>query len=130
MKFMTEYLLVALGGAIGSVARHGAAAFSVNFFGKTFPWGTMIVNVTGSFIIGLIAGLVPPDDHGTHAHHLRTFFMVGLCGGYTTFSSFSLQTLSLMQDGHLMSAMLNVLGSVVLCLVAVWLGHTLAGATR
>ena len=127
---MLEYLFVALGGAIGSVARHAASAMSVVFFGRTFPWGTLIVNVTGSFIIGLVAALIPVEEKGVHAHHLRTFFMVGICGGYTTFSSFSLQTLGLIQGGHAIAATLNVVGSVVLCLAAVWLGHSVATAAR
>jgi CrcB protein len=123
---MILYLLVALGGALGSVARFALSGFVANHFGATFPWGTFIINVTGSFIIGFYATLTAPDGRVFASGNSRQFFMTGLCGGYTTFSSFSLQTLNLARDGEWLQAGANTVGSVVACLVAVWLGHLLA----
>ena len=92
------------------------------------PWGTLIVNVTGSFVIGFFNTLTGPDGRLLVGGTARQFVMIGVCGGYTTFSSFSLQTLSLAQEGEWLQAGGNILLSVVLCLVAVWLGHILAAS--
>jgi CrcB protein len=121
---MLTYLYVALGGALGTVGRFALSGYVANRFGQTFPWGTLIINVSGSFVIGLFAALTSPDEGrwlvgGTG----RTFFMIGICGGYTTFSSFSLQTLTLAQKGEWLAVAGNIFGSVILCLVAVWLGY-------
>jgi CrcB protein len=123
---MMLYLLVALGGALGSVARFALSGFVANHFGTTFPWGTFIINVTGSFIIGFYATLSGPEGRLFASGNSRQFFMTGICGGYTTFSSFSLQTLNLARDDEWLQAGGNVVGSVVACLVAVWLGHLAA----
>ncbi len=119
---------VAIGGAIGSVARFWLTELSAKLWGGDFPWGTVIANVTGSFLIGLVAALpimAPRDLLGPMG---RQFLMVGILGGYTTFSSFSLQTLTMMQNGHIGKAVLNVAGSVALCLIAVWAGYALAAS--
>jgi CrcB protein len=126
---MQTYILVAVGGALGSVARYWCSTLAVGAFGESFPWGTLLVNVAGSFIIGAAATLSDPDGHALMAADGRAFVMVGLCGGYTTFSSFSLQTLGLLQDGHWLRAGANVVLSVCLCLLAVWLGHAAINAT-
>ncbi|MBI1778259.1 MAG: fluoride efflux transporter CrcB [Proteobacteria bacterium] len=118
-----NYLWVALGSALGGTARYWASGFIASQFGETFPWGTIIVNVTGSFVIGLFGALGLPEGRFILDPSLRIFVMVGICGGYTTFSSFSLQTLNLVRDGEWLYAGANILYSVVLCLVAVWLGH-------
>ena len=123
---MMLYLLIALGGALGSVARFALSGFVANHFGPTFPWGTFVVNVTGSFIIGFYATLTAPDGRVFASGHSRQFFMTGICGGYTTFSSFSLQTLNLVRDEEWLQACGNAVGSLVACLVAVWLGHLAA----
>jgi CrcB protein len=123
---MWLYLLIALGGALGSVARFALSGLVANQFGATFPWGTLIVNVTGSFAIGFFATLTGPDGRVFAGSNSRQFFMTGICGGYTTFSSFSLQTLNLANDGEWLRAGGNVVFSVVCCLVAVWLGHIAA----
>jgi fluoride exporter len=119
---------VAVGGAIGSVARYWLTEFAAKLWGAEFPWGTIIANVTGSLLIGAIAALPvfgPRDVLGPLG---RQFLMVGIMGGYTTFSSFSLQTLTMLQHGHLGKAVVNVMGSVALCLVAVWVGYALAAS--
>jgi len=125
---MAAYLWIALGGALGSVSRFWLNGLVSTRIGETFPWGTMAANVTGSFLIGFFGTLTGPDGRWLTPVGFREFFMIGVCGGYTTFSSFSLQTLNLAQDGEWLRAGGNILGSVALCLVAVWLGHLLAAA--
>ena len=123
---MLNYLWVGLGGALGSIARFWASGSVARHFGETFPYGTLLVNVTGSFLIGFFAALTGPDGRWLVSPGARTFFMVGICGGYTTFSSFSLQTLNLARDGEWLHAGANAVLSFVCCMVAVWLGHFLA----
>ena len=115
-----------IGGGLGSLGRWGASVFIANRFGETFPWGTLIVNISGSFIIGLFATATGPDGRWLAPATFRQFFMLGICGGYTTFSSFSLQTLELARDGDWLRAGLNSVLSLVCCLVAVWLGRSAA----
>lgn len=123
---MFLYLLIALGGALGSVARFWLSGVVATHVGTTFPWGTFVINVTGSFVIGFIATLTGPDGRVFAGGHSRQFFMTGVCGGYTTFSSFSLQTLNLARDSEWLQTGGNIAGSVAACLVAVWLGHLAA----
>jgi fluoride exporter len=123
---MLTYFLVALGGAIGSVARLWLSVCVATLTGLTFPWGTIIINVLGSLIIGFFATLTGPDGRIAVPLNARAFVMVGLCGGFTTFSAFSLQTLDLARDGRLLQAGANIVLSLVLCLAAVVLGHWLA----
>jgi CrcB protein len=125
---LVTYAYIAIGGAIGSVARYGCSQLIANGFGQTFPWGTLLVNILGSFIIGFFASLTGPDGRLMVAPDMRLFVTVGICGGYTTFSSFSLQTLNLVQEGEILRAGMNIGASVVLCLVAVWLGYAAAAA--
>ena len=120
---MLSYLWVSLGGAIGSAARFWISGAVAQRYGQTFPYGTLAVNVTGSFIIGLFAALTEPDGRFLASPSFRAFFMIGVCGGYTTFSSFSLQTLSLALDGEWLRAVANAVASFAFCLFAVWLGH-------
>jgi fluoride exporter len=122
---MLAYLWVALGGALGSVARFGLNGLISARFGETFPWGTLIINVTGSFLIGAFAAFSDPDGRWLASPTLRQFLMIGICGGYTTFSSFSLQTLNLVREREWLYAGGNILLSVTLCLAAVWLGFML-----
>jgi len=125
---LITYLWIALGGALGSVARYGVSSLAASWVGETFPWGTLIVNVTGSLIIGFFGTLSGPDGRLMVSSDARQFVMVGVCGGYTTFSSFSLQTLNLARDGDVLAAGGNIVGSLVLCLLFVWLGHVAAAA--
>ena len=121
-----SYIAVALGSIVGAVARFLVSVLSVSQFGDGFPWGTLFVNVTGSFAIGFYAGLTGPDGRLFVSPRQRQFVMVGICGGYTTFSSFSLETLRLVHSGHARTALIYLLVSVITWLVGVWLGHALA----
>lgn len=124
---MQGVLLIGLGSALGGMARYGLGLVATALWGSTFPWGTLIINGLGSFVIGLFNTATLPEARFPVHADMRLFVMVGLCGGFTTFSSFSLQTLSLMQEGEWGRAAANVLLSVALCLAAVWAGHA-AGA--
>jgi CrcB protein len=123
---MLNYVWIAVGSALGGMARYWCSGVAARLFGETFPWGTLFVNVTGSLLIGLFATLTGPDGRIFAGSSARLFVMLGLLGGFTTFSSFSLQTLALAQDSEWLQAGGNIVGSVVLCLLAVWLGHLLA----
>ena len=123
-----SYLWVAVGSALGGVARFAFSGLIAKGIGEVFPWGTLVVNVTGSFVIGFFATLSGPDGRFLVGTTARQFVMIGICGGYTTFSSFSLQTLNLARDGEWLRVLANVAGSLVFCLVAVWLGHIAAAA--
>jgi CrcB protein len=118
-------LWVAIGAAIGGVARYWCSGLVARTFGESFPWGTMAVNVVGSLIIGFFATVTGPDGRILIGSAGRQFVMTGILGGFTTFSSFSLQTLTLIQDGEWGYAFANIILSVALCLVGVWLGHAL-----
>lgn len=123
---MESTIWIAIGSALGGVGRYWLSGLIANAFGETFPWGTLIVNILGSFVIGLFATLTGPDGRIFAGTLARQFVMIGICGGFTTFSSFSLQTLNLVNDGQWVYAGANIVGSVVACLVAVWLGHAVA----
>lgn len=124
---MHPYLWIAAGGALGSMARFWFTGVAARLFGETFPWGTLLINILGSFVIGLFVALTSPEG-GRYIvdPNIRMFVTVGICGGFTTFSAFSLQTMVLMQEGEWLQAGGYVVGSVVLCLLFVWLGHMLA----
>ncbi len=116
-------LLVALGGAIGSAARYLMGAFIANRFGPDFPWGTFAVNVSGSFLIGVILSFV---GGGMLPAWARPFLAVGIMGGYTTFSTYNYETLQLIQGGEFGAAAFNTLGQVVAGLAGVYLGVVVA----
>jgi CrcB protein len=124
---MLAYLWVAIGGALGSMARYGIGNFILEKSGSILPWNTLVVNVTGSFIIGILGALTTPEGKMTPQSQVfvTQLLITGVCGGYTTFSSFSLQTLSLLRHGQWLYAGGNILLSVILCMVAVWLGYLL-----
>ncbi len=117
-------LLVMLGGGAGSVARYATALWAADRLGATFPWGTLAVNVVGSFLIGLLATLA--DDAGVIGPETRTFLVVGVLGGFTTFSSFSLESLRLVEQNELLRAGAYMLGSLVLAFAAAALGILVA----
>jgi CrcB protein len=124
--FMLNYLSIMFGGALGTGARFWLSGFIAQRYGPVFPLGTLTVNVTGCFIIGIFAAFTEPDSGFLVSPGFRQFFMIGVCGGYTTFSSFGLQTLDLLRDGDWLKAALNTVLSVACCLIAVWLGRVLA----
>lgn len=123
---MQLYFWIGLGSALGGMARYWFSGVIARLIGETFPWGTLFVNVLGSLIIGFFATVTAPDGRLFVDQTTRQFVMLGILGGYTTFSSFSLQTLSLINDGEWLYAGLNIGASVVLCLLAVWIGHVIA----
>ena len=120
------YGCVALGSVIGGCARYLAAVFLQIQVVLGFPWATLFVNVTGSFVIGFYAALTGPDGRVFASTRQRQFVMTGICGGYTTFSAFSLETFQLLRMGHALTALLYVGISVLGWLAAVWFGHALA----
>lgn len=121
-----SYLWIFIGGGLGSIARFGLSGILARHIGETFPWGTMLVNITGSFVIGFVDVFSGPEGRWFISASARLFLTAGICGGYTTFSSFSLQTLTLIRENEPGKAGMNVVLSVVSCLVAVWLGQLLA----
>jgi CrcB protein len=125
---MLTYFWIGLGSAIGGVGRYWCSGLVARSVGQVFPWGTITVNVIGSAVIGFLAAWLTGDGRLLIAPDLRAFLMIGVCGGFTTFSSFSLETLNLLRDGEWSWAAANVVLSVVVCLVAVWLGFTAAAA--
>lgn len=122
---MLNYLWVGFGGAFGSVLRFWLSGLIFRHFADAFPLGTLVINVSGSFLIGLLVVLTGPDGRVAISPAMRDGLLIGILGGYTTFSSFSLQTLNLARAGDWTRAGLNVVLSVVVCLLAVWLGHAL-----
>ncbi len=122
---MGAWIAVAAGGALGSLGRYWLTGVMTGLTGHRFPWGTLLINVLGSCVIGLVAGLtLTPARVGVHPD-LRIFLMTGVCGGFTTFSAFSLQTLELLQAGDAVPAFAYALASVLLCVAATWCGWTL-----
>jgi CrcB protein len=114
-----HWLLVFVGGGLGAIARHGINRAGLALLGPGFPWWTLAVNVTGSFVIGLLAGLFGAWETG---HNMRLFLITGVLGGFTTFSAFSLDALTLWERGAFQEAGLYVLGSVILSLLAAAVG--------
>lgn len=131
MPLLTQYLVIGLGGAVGSMLRYGLASFIDGAVlkgpGPFLPWGTIVVNITGCFVIGFILTITVTEGRWVISPLTRQFITIGILGGYTTFSSFSWQTLALVQGHQVLGAAANVLISVTFCLVGVWLGAALAG---
>jgi fluoride exporter len=124
----SPYLWIAIGSALGGMARHWVNAVATDWLGPSFPWGTLFINVTGSFVIGFFFAFTGPSGRFDVSVNTKLFVMTGICGGYTTFSAFSLQTLSLFQDGAWLRGGGYVAASVVVCLLAVWIGYALGAA--
>lgn len=125
---MNVYSWIAVGSALGGMARYWCSGVAARLVGETFPWGTLLINVVGSFVIGFFGTLTGPDGRIFVGSTARQFVMVGICGGFTTFSSFSLQTLNLLNDSEWVTAGGYVGASVALCLIGVWAGYALAVA--
>ena len=130
MDDIAAYFWVALGGAIGSVARYALGNALVVALGASFPWGTLLINVLGSFIISCFGMLAGEQGQLPLPFEARVFVTVGLCGGFTTFSSFSLQTVELARNGQAGRALFYVIISVVLCVLACALGVSVAQAVN
>ncbi len=122
---MIKILLLLSGGALGTLARYSVSGWVHRLFESSFPYGTLAVNLIGSFIIGLLWGLV---ENSTLSSNTRTFVFIGILGGFTTFSSYSLETLNLFRDGEIKLALANVLANNVLGLVLVVAGYSAAKA--
>jgi CrcB protein len=122
------YAWIALGSALGGMGRYWMALAVARLTGPDFPWGTVLVNILGSFVIGFFGTLTVAGGRLAASPDIRAFVTVGLCGGFTTFSSFSLQTLDLLREGRLGAALWNIGLSVALCLAAVAAGHYGAAA--
>jgi fluoride exporter len=120
------YLWIAFGSGIGGVCRYVLGGWVARQAGAAFPWGTLLVNILGCTFIGWFAAMTGPDGRILASTRTRQFVMVGICGGFTTFSSFSLETLNLLRDGEAGRAVANMSLSVGLCMLGVWLGHLLA----
>ena len=125
---MARVLVVCVGGFLGTGARYGLNGWVAHRCGETFPWGTLTVNVAGSFAVGFLYFVCGPDSPVIVSAATRQFLLAGILGGFTTFSSFSIQTLNLLKDGELGPACGNAIGSVLLGLLAAYAGDALARA--
>jgi fluoride exporter len=123
---MLAIVLILLGGAIGSMWRFSWSGFVAQRLGETFPFGTLAVNVVGSMLIGVFSGVIAHVSNSTVAAQLQQFLIVGICGGLTTFSSFSLQTYNLMAEGRWLSALANIIFSTGFCFVCIAIGWQFA----
>ena len=121
----TTCLLVMIGGALGTLARYAVSVLALPI-SRDLPWGTILINVAGSFVIGFFGTLTLAHGRFPVSKNIRLFVMIGLCGGFTTFSSFSLQTLDLLRSGAVLRASINIVASLLLCIGAVAVGHTIA----
>ncbi|MBB5373155.1 fluoride efflux transporter CrcB [Acidocella aromatica] len=130
MDDIAAYLWVALGGALGSVARYALGNAMTLALGASFPWGTLLINVLGSFVISCFGTIASAQGRFPLPLEARLFVTVGVCGGFTTFSSFSLQTVELARNGHTGRAVFYVIASVILCLLACALGVSVAQAVN
>ena len=129
VEVVKSYFWVAVGSMIGGMSRFWLSNLVAETVGGFFPWGTVVINITGSFVIGVFAALTLSEGRlNTSRAFVVQFCMVGICGGYTTFSSFSLQTLNLLREKQWLWAGGNVVISVVACMLAVWLGFMLGQA--
>jgi fluoride exporter len=116
-------LLIALGGSIGAIARYGLAGFVQRFTTPYFPFGTFAVNIAGCFAFGLLAGVA--EHRFALGSEARAFLLIGVLGGFTTFSTFSYETFQLLRDAEIMRAALNMVGQVGVGLFAMWLGFVM-----
>ncbi len=117
---MQHILYIAAGGAIGAVLRFGVSNGVHGLFGRDFPYGTLVVNVLGSLLIGVLSILF--IERYTLNPEVRAIVIIGILGAFTTFSTFSMETFNLLENGEFLKALLNILLSVTLCLVATWAG--------
>ncbi len=124
-----NFFWVGLGGALGSMARYWMGIVVARHLGEAFPWGTLFINIIGSFVIAFFGTLTLPQGPHAVPNEARLFVMVGICGGYTTFSSFSLQTLELLRGGEGVAALAYILASNLFCILAAAIGYYAAAAS-
>lgn len=117
---LLNYLAIAIGGAIGACLRFALSEWMLHLFGRSFPFGTLLVNILGSFVIGLLYGLLITEQIAPNPW--RIFIGIGVLGAFTTFSTFSMDTVLLLQQGDWLKAVANVVLNVVLCLTLAWFG--------
>ena len=120
------YVMIGAGAALGGMLRYACSGLLVRIAGETFPWGTLAVNVVGSAVLGFVATLTAPEGRLLVPVSTRLMVTVGLCGGFTTFSTFSMETMALALDRQYLRAGLNVGGTVLACLIGVWCGYAVA----
>jgi CrcB protein len=122
--FVNNVLLIGLGSGIGGIFRYLLSSLVHQYFGRTFPYGTLLVNTVGCLLMGFLFAILLERFDGMGSQ-LRAFLLIGFLGGFTTFSSFSIETLNLFENGQLLYAFLNILVSIILCLSLTWLGMLL-----
>ena len=120
---MIKYILLAAGGAIGTILRYSMSGLTYRMVNSVFPWGTMVVNLTGSFAIGLLWGFFEIQNISSN---MRNFLFIGILGGFTTFSTYALESLNLFRDGEIKLAMTNMLISNICGLILVFAGFVLS----
>lgn len=120
-RLMVNYVIVSLGAALGGVFRYGLSKATHSFLPISFPYGTLIVNITGSFLLGLIMFYLDPRE--IISARMRLFLTVGFCGGFTTFSTFSYETITLCRDSEFLIAGFNILANIIFCLAGVYLAY-------
>jgi len=120
---LTNLIAIAVGGAFGALSRYGASQWVYSLLGRSFPFGTLVVNVAGSFVMGFLAVLL--IERLVAGPELRAFLMIGFLGSFTTFSTFSLETVNLISSGEVIKAGVNMLISVFVCVTACWFGMLL-----
>ena len=120
-----EYLVIGIGGFLGANTRYLVAGWAARRFGATFPYGTFIINISGSFILGFFMAFLR-DRAFIHPNY-RLFFAIGFLGAYTTFSTFTYESLRLLQDGSILLGVINILSSIIIGLVGVFIGFVLGG---
>lgn len=125
-----QFLLVAAGGAVGSMLRYAIVQYGSKVWNLSFPLATLGINALGSFVIGLLAGWIATHPGDGNAENIRPLLMAGLCGGFTTFSAFSLESFDLIKNGQGMMAFAYIALSVLLCLAATALGYMLVSGSR
>ncbi|MBI2792564.1 MAG: fluoride efflux transporter CrcB [Gammaproteobacteria bacterium] len=121
---MNNVLLIGIGSGIGGIFRYLLSSIVYQYFGRTFPYGTLIVNAVGCLVMGFLFVILLERFDGIGSQ-LRAFLLIGFLGGFTTFSSFSIETLNLFENGQQLFAFLNIMVSVILCLSLTWLGMLL-----
>lgn len=118
---MTNAMLIFLGSGLGGISRYGVSLLTYSVLGKQFPYGTLVVNVTGCFLMGLLFELIIERFDGIGVP-LRAFLLIGFLGGYTTFSSFSIETINLIENDQWLSGLSNIFFNMTLCLMGTWIG--------